>query len=702
MTSRGDVTPKEHGRKSGFRGIRTRMALWFSLAFVSVFTSYEGTLGERKAETFGDLDLIADLKKERITRWLEERRDDARLSAANDMIEKAVVELCEAADRLAATASCDEASCDEGLWSLLRQEEAYGKLKRYLDGIEQVYEVYADIHIIDAETGRVLVSTDETAVGDDLSEQPYFLFALGSDEPHMSPVSLPAGSSRPIFHVSHAIHEHDFDPRTHEERAGRPVAVLTKEVDTDDIIKPILHTGKGLGKSGEALLVNGERVILTSLKHPLPDGSAPRPLEYEITAEAAAAAAAGGEGLVDSLDYRGEPVLAAYRYIPVGPVWGWGLVVKTDKAELFAPLWRGLAYTLVLGTIGVTVFVVLAAVLAGTLTRPLRALSATARKVAAGDFSARSPVTTSDEVGLLARMLNAMIEHVENWHTELRDQVRQRTADLRQTNKQLATEIADRKRLEQQREKLIRELESKNAELERFTYTVSHDLKSPLITIKGYLSLLKKDIPGGNARTVDEDLTIMTHAADRMTQLLADLLDLSRVGCVVNPPEEVSLGDLARTAVALVGGQIDQRGVEVDISPDLPVLFGDRPRLLEVMQNLVDNAVKYMGDQDQPRIEIGTRSVNDEIICYIRDNGTGIEPRYHEKIFGLFEKLDGEVEGSGVGLALVKRIVELHGGRIWVESEGVGKGSTFCFTIPSERKSPRGEPEPHRVHVNTK
>ena len=101
------------------------------------------------------------------------------------------------------------------------------------------------------------------------------------------------------------------------------------------------------------------------------------------------------------------------------------------------------------------------------------------------------------------------------------------------------------------------------------------------------------------------------------------------------------------------------------------------------MQNLIDNAVKYMGDQPRPRIQIGTRSCGDETICYVQDTGMGIEPRYHERVFGLFDQLEQSAGGTGVGLALAKRIVEFHGGRIWVESEGPGSGSTFCFTIPS-------------------
>ena len=108
-------------------------------------------------------------------------------------------------------------------------------------------------------------------------------------------------------------------------------------------------------------------------------------------------------------------------------------------------------------------------------------------------------------------------------------------------------------------------------------------------------------------------------------------------------------------------------------------------RLLEIFQNLIDNSVKYMGPQPQPRIEIGARRSGNETVCYVGDNGIGIEPRFQEKVFGLFDQLDPKAEGTGIGLALVKRIVEIHGGRIWIESEGKGRGSTFCFVIPNSK-----------------
>ena len=242
-------------------------------------------------------------------------------------------------------------------------------------------------------------------------------------------------------------------------------------------------------------------------------------------------------------------------------------------------------------------------------------------------------------------------------------------------------DITDRKQAEHEREELIANLGSQNAELERFAYTVSHDLKSPLVTVKGFLGLLRNDLSAGNDEAVTSDLECLDHAADKMAQLLNDLLELSRIGRVVNEPEYIELGELAREAEELVRGQIAESGARVEIKPGLPVVFGDRLRLLEVLQNLIDNAVKYMGEQPIPLIEIGYRNSDAEAVFYVKDNGMGIDPEFHGRIFGLFDQLDQASEGSGIGLALVKRIVELHGGRIWVESEGAGAGSTFCFTL---------------------
>lgn len=238
----------------------------------------------------------------------------------------------------------------------------------------------------------------------------------------------------------------------------------------------------------------------------------------------------------------------------------------------------------------------------------------------------------------------------------------------------------------QERGRLINKLEASNAELERFTYTVSHDLRNPLVTIKGFLGMLKKDLHDQRMDRVQNDFHRIAGATDKMDELLSDLLELSRIGRIINPPEEVDLARLVQDAIDSVEARLRSKHVTVHVQPDLPIISGDRIRLREVFENLIDNAVKYMGDQRNPVIEVGFHENEGEPVMFVKDNGIGIESRYHTKIFGLFEKLDPNVEGTGIGLALVKRIIETHGGKIWVESEGPGKGTKFSFTISDVKK----------------
>ena len=237
--------------------------------------------------------------------------------------------------------------------------------------------------------------------------------------------------------------------------------------------------------------------------------------------------------------------------------------------------------------------------------------------------------------------------------------------------------------IDAQRQELLDALAAKDEELERFVYTVSHDLKSPLVTIQGFLGLLEKDAAAGDLDRMQRDIDRIKAAAENMARLLQDLLRLSRVGRQLGPFEEVPLGQLAREAVTRVAGQIHEREVELELADDLPVVRGDKRQLLEVLHHLIDNAVKFMGDQAAPRIEIGARRDGGQPVLTVRDNGIGIAERHRGQIFGLFERLDKETGGTGIGLALVKRIVDLHGGRVWVESGGEGAGSTFCLALPA-------------------
>lgn len=279
------------------------------------------------------------------------------------------------------------------------------------------------------------------------------------------------------------------------------------------------------------------------------------------------------------------------------------------------------------------------------LTRPLEALAAGVQRVARGDYAQRVEVRSRDELQAVAEAFNDMSSRL------------QRT---------------------------IGEMERRNAELERFTYTVSHDLRSPLVTVLGFLGLLERDIAAGRTQPALADVARVRAAATTMERLLRELLELSRVGRVTNPPEDVPLAALAEEARQALAGRLAAAGAELHVAAELPVLRGDRVRLQELVLNLVDNATKFTGGVKRPLIRIGSRPGTPGPVCFVEDNGIGVDPKHHQRIFNLFERLDPAVEGTGIGLALVKRIVEVHGGEVWVESEGAGRGSRFCFVLGAQ------------------
>ena len=253
--------------------------------------------------------------------------------------------------------------------------------------------------------------------------------------------------------------------------------------------------------------------------------------------------------------------------------------------------------------------------------------------------------------------------------------VTERTQQLAETVNQLQQEISER-------EVVSSELESKNAELERFAYTVSHDLKTPLVTIKGFLGLLDKDLAAQDIDRVTMDIEKINVATNTMVQLLEELLELSRIGRVVGEPVTCRMAEVARHAMRMVEARIVEQNIEIEID-DMPAVSGDKTRLVEVYQNLIENAIKFMGEQKSPRIHIGSRQHDGETCFFVSDNGIGIAKEFHELVFELFERLPQDIEVTGVGLTLVKRIVEVHGGTIRVESDGLGQGCTILFTLPA-------------------
>lgn len=244
------------------------------------------------------------------------------------------------------------------------------------------------------------------------------------------------------------------------------------------------------------------------------------------------------------------------------------------------------------------------------------------------------------------------------------------------------TDITASKKAQKDREILFDELKVKNQELQQFTYTVSHDLKSPLITIKGFLGILKEDIGNGLKEEINKDLLQISKATDKMGELLTGILHVSKTQQTSLNLISVDSLKLIKEAISLLEGQMLYKDIQINLEGDFPILYIDKTKMFEVFQNLIDNAIKYMGSQGSPKIDIGYRKYDNEHLFHIRDNGVGIEERYKEKVFELFDRLDNTIDGTGIGLTIVRRIINQHNGRIWIESSGKDQGATFFFTLP--------------------
>jgi len=305
---------------------------------------------------------------------------------------------------------------------------------------------------------------------------------------------------------------------------------------------------------------------------------------------------------------------------------------------------------LMISVIGIVLSVAVSFHAGQRIARNLAKLANYARDIHdARDLSKRLPKVSDDEVGMVAEALDQM-----------RTAVYKQSRELASINDTLA---------------------QKNEEMEQFVYTVSHDLKSPLVSCKGLLGLMKEDIADANYPEVVNSASRLEAATDQLSQIIDDLLALSRIGRESQELSNIDMFVVLTDLQARLAERAEAMRVAMNVLRPIPNLVADVGDVTRVFENLLNNAIKYAGDVLQPVVEIGGLVQDGETRYFVRDNGPGIEPAYHERIFGLFQRLDTSKEGTGVGLASVTKIMRMYGGRVWVESSP-GNGATFWLAFP--------------------
>jgi signal transduction histidine kinase/HAMP domain-containing protein len=548
-----------------------------------------------------------------------------------------------------------------------------------------------------------------------------------------------------------------------------------------------------LGQTGETLIgtkIDNEAVFVNPLRHD-PHAAFRRRITIgtkEAVPIQEAVNGTNGSGI--SIDYRGEEILAVWRYLPSPR---WGMVVKIDAKEAFAPVIKLRNWSLIIAIITVCAVILIALLVAGTISAPIKTLQKGAEIIGSGNLDYKVGTDAKDEIGQLSRTFDKMTESLKTTTVSrnklieeitkrklAEEKIREQSVFLRNTIESLthpfyvidikdytikmansaaaragalgkgttcyalthrsdkpcggkdhqcpveeikktnqpavvehthydkdgnqrifelhaypifdaegnlsqvieySWDITDRKQAEEKLKKTLLDLERSNKELQQFAYVASHDLQEPLRAVASYTQLLKRRYKDKLDENANVFMQFAVDGAIRMQSLIDDLLMYSRIGGKEKLFEPTDFHLVLGQAITNLRVAIKENHANIT-DDDLPTVMADASHITQLFQNLIGNAIKFRS-QETPHIHLFAELKGNEWLFSVRDNGIGIDPQYKEKIFKIFQRLHSidAYPGTGIGLAICERIVERHGGKIWVESE-VGKGSTFYFTIP--------------------
>jgi signal transduction histidine kinase len=510
--------------------------------------------------------------------------------------------------------------------------------KKYLDNINKNLSIvfpssiqFENISIITAK-GIVLASTENLWVGRDFSAEDAFQRGLKEDS--VDNFFIDKNGKPSVYFSGPIINENE------------KVGVIIVESDPNRLFQ-INNNYTGLGETGEVgaakIDKDGDLITISNLrfmpdsflKLKIPRNATERPIIHAINKEE--------KIFTDKINYRGKKVLTATRYIPET---NWAFTVNVDQDEVFAPIYDFQKLLIILVVITSIFVIILSVYISEQITRPVSEITGIAQKISKGNLSEKVQVNSNDEIGLLADAFNEMTEN------------------LIRTNQDLKEEILLRR--------------SAEAEMEKFTYVSSHDLQEPLRTVVSFTQLLEKKYKDKLDHEANEYIELIIKASMKMKNLINDLLTYSKLGYEKKDFNDIDLNKI----IDYVKNNFNQTNPENSlniINSELPTIMANYLLMIELFQNIISNSIKF--SSNKPEIIISAKKENNEWLFAIADNGIGINKYYHGKIFEPFQQLSKKYEGTGLGLTICKKIVELHQGRIWLESEE-GKGTTFFFTIP--------------------
>jgi Bacteriophytochrome (light-regulated signal transduction histidine kinase) len=620
--------------------VAKKFILWFLLValvplIIATYISYENSSKALSKEVENSLMVVADNRANKVESYLVDKKKSlATLSHMSEVIE-AAQKLCEtSADGWTAT-------------------EEFHPLLRYF----QESSGYTDIFIVGPKGNTVF-----SVSGQKSAESRYGApFKIG--ESSFTKVLSDARVSAQI-----EVSDFEYYPKSKNVivfiasplfSGSSIIGFIVAEMDNKGLSE-IAGDYAALGKTGETMLVtrSGDEIAFVA------------PLRFDQEAVFGRRSAIGSDKSIELkkavsgesgsgrlTDYRGENVFAVWRYLPTFRL---GMVVKMDTSEVLESA-RDLRVTLVKIAGIILILTVLAALaIANSIAKPIRELTRISAHIASGDLAARVKVISDDELGKLAGSFNRMTDSLVYAMKKIKE-----------------------KNIEVEEQKAL--LEAVNKELDSFVYTVSHDLRAPLRGIEGFANFLKEDYSSKLDKEGADYLARIIAGTGRMRKLIDDLLSLSRISRIMNPYEMVDINELIRSVLARIEFDIKKNNVRMTVANDMPTAYCDKIKIGEVFLNLINNAVKFSSKDisRQPTVEIGWQDREAAYEFFVKDNGIGIDKKYHREVFGIFRRLhtQDEYEGTGAGLSIVKKVIDDHKGSIWIESEP-GKGASFCFTIP--------------------